>query len=1758
MKRIESLVKLAMALFVLGIGLSRPGMASGPTTGNVKVAVILVKFEDTQIDSNKEKYVEYMHSGNDAVRRFFEEGSYSQLHITGRTGAAFATTDVYATYEAPRNHFCDQTYWSYVLAPAALAELQVPTDYDKYVFAFDVPSSGPCFEWASYADFDGKNAFVWTSKFVKFAIHELGHTLGLRNSTTLDCGDDAIRWPLSSCPQFIPPGQEPTKLFEYEPWDSMGRGNDYFKQYNIFEKKKLGWVGDPKIRTVTTSGTYTIHRLQDAAPGTEVQGLKIPIGGTDNYWVEYRQPVAGQLDGASSLCQKTWGSAVHLETGGGSYLIDTVPGPGDPQPDCRSLLVDGKSFSDPDKLVTIKQTTSSALTATYKITFECSRKDPTLLIPVGSVPKGGSTTFQIQVRNNDSGPGCGTNIFRFSGRNLANGTLSFSPSLITLPPGQTGTVDMTVSAPETCQDPKVEIELVMEDTVDPTRVVRNSFEVQLECAVEDLKVDSTGEGEFAQVGSCPAPAVSVSLTPDVQLAERGSTQTFTAFVTNSLLGNATISLTLSVPSGWTANVSPPQLTLSQGQTGIATLEVTIPANAALDTYVVGLTAANVASPFQYSFATADVGVDDDGVVVPVPPVAGLPSVTLSPGALAGDAGVQVTYGVSVTNNGASATTFNLSASSGTLTTYVFPPSVALVPGQSGTATLTVTVPAGLGTGSYGATVTATDISNSSLTGSAQATYTVRNCHVARPEITFSPDSDQVLAGVPVQYTLTVMNWDPSDCPTTEFRLSSSVPAGWTAPLWPETLTLPPHNSASAYVTVTSPPEAGPGNYAVVVSATDAGDSSHTANGSAYYSIVPPPVTLRESVKNGNWSDPTVWSGSGVPTAGDYLTLRHFVTVDTMSAKSNSIQFAGGHLAFSRVADSKLTVYNGEIYVDDATGWLDMGTDTSPIPAGVRATLRMESNVSYRQILIKNLGSRFTARGATKTLWVSGVGGVASGATSLLASMPANGGGVLNASGRQSHSLPGAWTRTADYRLDTIVIPDDPPPDDGGGPGCTLPAGWKLGDAVAIDAERRTITGLACETSDAFRITLSAALASAHATPAKIVNVTRNVVIEAAGPNQAHILSYAYDDYDPRFDVDFVEFAGLGGNVDHAGVRVASQCYGCVGWKGANAVIRNSVIRDSFEGLALTGVAHTAFENNVIIGNQQTGVHVSSSQGNLFSSNYFLLNGIAWSSVGDDVRNTYVSNTVAFNTEGFRMLGTHVDTLAVSNQINDNGGVGLYVGSQGGASYFDNFSYANGTDVAHFWDSLTLFGGGIGYNRAGVARPATGKEFSANADLLKVNLRGVEIGPLNLVPATQWHDNGPNGDQWYVLSFNQNGESGTVRLMGAHVLTGAMTLDSALPLYAAFATKPSVKLGDGHAATVNSVVQSTAQSQLISIRRVRGSTTWTVEGSKSGVLGTFTGSVTNQGFPSASPQFYLTFTSGPTPADRDLVDFLVIGRSGDAGVPKKLIFEPSNGYRAGNKSILTVAAGATFTLRGISGAPSTMGCNPANCVNYTFRGRGQTNGVGGVAFDQAEIRNVDASGLQLSGTEPANFSAMKFDNIGNDGGTPAYVALSNVTSTKQFSNITFANTPGISPIKNVVVTGADTNLSWYFASFSGAAGGPAFETDPRGEIHWKGFGPAAPSSLQFTSCTRTGVSLKWIDNSIDETKFNIWPNQCVIIFGPCTPLAVVNTPNQGGTGGWVEGGFSMATPPGTQLTLKVKAENAFGDESAAATATCVVP
>ncbi|MBI4057584.1 MAG: right-handed parallel beta-helix repeat-containing protein [Elusimicrobia bacterium] len=1605
-----------------------PTSSQSSSVGNIRTAVILFNFVDKRATPlSRTDALNKVFKDADSSKSFYEEGSYGQTHLVGKNYADASLSDIYGWYQSPYTASCNaEDYISKTLEIQQALGIDT-ADYDKFLFIFPADGCTPGTHPGA-ARLGGSDAVVRydvtrPSIFLGTINHELGHTFGLDHARGLECGEKSVSFTPGDC-----------ALPEYgDVWDSMGHGLDAFKHFSSLKKMQadLNWIPTFRQQDITADGDYTLYRLEDLQAGPMV--LRVPI--TSNVWytVEYRQPIGLEKTDPNNNYTR-WGSLIHLNLYGLHTLIDTTPSSvGDDFSD--AALVDGASFADPENLITIQQVGHNDTSATIRVKLNCARMNPSLSFDpqTQAGPAGTVANYTVTIYNQDRGA-CGNTTFQLSAINYAGGGFNFDQDQIEIEPGGFRAAQLHAGIPAGLPSDGYPILVQAVDASDSLHGVSDFANYQVNCQTPQSPV---AMGAASASDSCPIPKVTVSISPAAQTGTDGRQVDYAVDVRNDGTDTKAFNLNLVLPPGWNAFINSALLTVGSGKTASTTMRLTIPSKQVLGTYDIGVHAVDINDVTNRGYAATTYTVASHPSTI-------RPTVNITPSSQSGPSGGTLNYTVNVINNYPSALTFQLNA---TLPSPFWSAglvgSITLAAGETKSVQMSVTSALGLLDGSsYAFSVTATDPSMLNYPNSATANYVIQaapTCLSQAPTFTFTsakeyggPDG----GGTSTEYTFFLKNNDSSDCAAARFNLAATLPSGWTYSFDPSSLDLGPGQSKISGLRITYPANVLPpgtviNKFNIPLKATDAFNPSHYGSDEVYFTVFKD-VTGKRTIRSGNWSDPSIWQPTGVPYFGDRLDIYDNVVLDAPEATAYAIRIWKGSLSFSREISSQLTI-EGWLIVDP-TAWLDMGTETSPIPPNIKAEIRLLPNPynpndpNLHSITVKD-GGKFTVQGALKTASATALEDAPAGATSILIKSP---------------NMDCPHCPTLEF---------DP----------TAP--WSVGDEITVDTERRTIASVVPGTPT--QIVLSEPLSLPHyvADTIRVGNLTRNARVFASVDDTYHQIqnkSLAPND----FVIRNAEFAHLGKK---------NLADGIVFSAGAKGFVFNSVIRDgaNYALTLLSQSSNNVFKNNLIY-NNRGGIHLADfNRNNVLDANQIYSNSI-YNNPDDwglwmyrSFNNTVISNIIYSNHGGILLSGGCRGNSLVSNSIYKNVTIGFDFDDwqdPNTNSFLSNYSYANYLDYTAPQTPLTWAEGGLGYDPRGNSRPASWKEvlfqdrWNAEAILL---LKGTHFNTSAGMTLDIFSDQGA----FSVLSYNGDDDLGTIRLWGKYtVRKSTLTLDYFSSLYPSTASIPKLMQGMGHSASV-ATNDVDAVSQLISI--TYSGTTWNVEGSFSGLLGTFSGSILNQPFPASNPQFTLTFTPGSSPQNGDFMDFVLIASSKDALRQKKLLIgsSPFNSNRTTNRSKLIIDPSAGFSLKGgISiklgtETPSLMDRLDSSSAYYTFVDSGA------LTLNMANISNADENGIQLSGSGGISMFSTTFDLAGQGNSLfSTYITAKNLISQATLDKVSFntpQNWPQSTVLYNIRVPQNEAGLSWLVTNWSGSRGGPIYESDPYNKISWGAGGPALP-------------------------------------------------------------------------------------------------
>lgn len=131
------------------------------------------------------------------------------------------------------------------------------------------------FTYAGLGSVGGKGAAINGFFDMEVFSHELGHNYGLLHANRWRTTDGSV----------IGAGMNQ----EYgNGFDMMGVAEGAKSHFNAQYKRRLGWLTNANVQTVTTDGIYRIYAEDASTPGG-LRALRIPKDSTRNYWIEFRQ-----------------------------------------------------------------------------------------------------------------------------------------------------------------------------------------------------------------------------------------------------------------------------------------------------------------------------------------------------------------------------------------------------------------------------------------------------------------------------------------------------------------------------------------------------------------------------------------------------------------------------------------------------------------------------------------------------------------------------------------------------------------------------------------------------------------------------------------------------------------------------------------------------------------------------------------------------------------------------------------------------------------------------------------------------------------------------------------------------------------------------------------------------------------------------------------------------------------------------------------------------------------------------------------------------------------------------------------------------------------------------------------------------------------------------------------------------------------------------------------------------------------------------
>ncbi len=947
-------------------------------------------------------------------------------------------------------------------------------------------------------------------------------------------------------------------------------------------------------------------------------------------------------------------------------------------------------------------------------------------------------------------------------------------------------------------------------------------------------------------------------------------------------------------------------------------------------------------------------------------------------------------------------------------------------------------------------------------------------------------------------------------------------------------------------------------------------------------IFPSSIHAISSAQDGPWSDSTTWFGGVIPSSGDIVTIStgHTVTLDVTTATAGGI-LIHGTLTFSPVKNSSLTVVQGDVIVNPG-GSLLIGTADRPIQKTTFAHLILAYGSAQGCCgrgyfgLIVNDGGNFVVHGATKTSASTAAADISgSGNTFTLAENPASLGwsigDVITIGPTQGYGLGGVAQKTIvafasgnDIQVDTAfstfhyatstirvcnlthnALIRSSGTDAGSNAAYirnlaqnTTSFDVSYGEFAHLGFTANVQSGIVFESQARGSIsssTIRNGYIGIYLAGAQNISLTYNRIyynatagIRLIGASNTKISSN-----------DVYSGNGLGVYlVDSSNNSLAMNNFYSNADRGIclyNSAHNDFSLNQSFSNASWGGIDLIFSANNILISNnvynnRNFGIWLAGSSGNTLTFNAVHHNsshGFYFTQRADD--NTLFSNTSSFNSDsGMEFLDTRKN-LVISNMLYSNSR-GIYVfGAQ--HSFISNRIYSNRgvglyiTGNPSFSSDHSVVGDSLGYDGAGSPAANADAEiyFRPDPGANRVVLKNLQINPTRSISL-----GGLNREGNYLVSYNQNFDTGTIRIWGDYLVTrSTLSVDYDSQLCRSEATSLKLMRGAGHSASVTATNDSNAISQMIMIAYDGVSSRWRVIGSSSGFMGNFTAPILDQPFPAVNPQFNLSFSQG-SPQNGDTIDFALVAACGDQNYPKRLLVGPAASSFRNGRSKITVAPDGVLTLRGVTSNYSLMDRLDDLSTYYTF----VDSGVFLIQF--ATISNTDSDGVQLAGSGGVMMSSSTFDFMGFSGDINSYLTARDLASSATFFNIRFQtsrSTVGAISALNVRTDGSDLGLRWSFINEKGPLAGEYYDGDANQRVSWSL--SRAPPGLQGAALGTSSITWTW--NELDwAARYNLFL-ATNIASGPFTSSVTSSTETQ----------IGLAT--NTAYGVRVSAVAEFGQE-----------
>ncbi|MEW6557166.1 MAG: right-handed parallel beta-helix repeat-containing protein [Elusimicrobiota bacterium] len=463
----------------------------------------------------------------------------------------------------------------------------------------------------------------------------------------------------------------------------------------------------------------------------------------------------------------------------------------------------------------------------------------------------------------------------------------------------------------------------------------------------------------------------------------------------------------------------------------------------------------------------------------------------------------------------------------------------------------------------------------------------------------------------------------------------------------------------------------------------------------------------------------------------------------------------------------------------------------------------------------------------------------------------------------------------------------------------------------------------------------------------------------------------------------------------------------------NTISNNSCYSNSAYGIYLySSCNNNTISNNSCYSNTSYGIYLAGDSNNTISNNSCYSNSAYGILLNNNSNNNIISNNSCYSNTNY---GICLNNSSNNNTISNNS---CYSNQYG----IDTYNSINNTVV-----NCELGKGGNNTN---------GDIYYSAGSVSKLTLKNC-----NLYSATKVATNGMDTAGSYLVSYNQDGTSGNVKIWGDyHIQSGNSEIwNFGNLLYVSTATQPNSTLNGTGSITYPVTVDSMTVTELWEVKCV-GDPSFEVKRSSAIGASFISDGTATEGSAYTSTARGVVFTIGSDAYSvGDVFYFVTISSSNDQNVQKKIEFSDTP---VGTK--LTVDTGGTLQMLGTQAYPTISTSAASNY--YGFYASGTINA------SNYTFSNLASSGVVIvPGTTVVDLSSGTFDTIQAGAGDASYIRVTGITSNATFYSCVFNDTSGTANY-NVKADGSDIN--WTFRKWSGVKAGEDYDYDGIGStVTW---------------------------------------------------------------------------------------------------------